>query len=55
VRALDDEDSIVRGHAAWALGRIAHPQARATLRDRLEQESDPRVREEIEFALTSLS
>ncbi|TMJ03178.1 MAG: tRNA epoxyqueuosine(34) reductase QueG [Bacillati bacterium ANGP1] len=55
VRALDDEDSIVRGHAAWALGRIAHPQARATLRDRLTQESDPRVREEIEFALTGLS
>src|SRR2546425_7737349 len=54
-RALDDDDSIVRGHAAWALGRIADPQATATLRNRLTQESDPRVREEIECALTGLS
>src|SRR5207245_10813149 len=55
VRALDDEDSIVRGHAAWALGRIAHPQARATLRDRHTHESDPRMPVAIEFAESGFS
>ncbi|MEQ1630965.1 MAG: tRNA epoxyqueuosine(34) reductase QueG [Planctomycetota bacterium] len=47
--ALGDEDPVVRGHAAWALGRIdrSHP---ALDRARV-GESDPRVRDEIEHAL----
>src|SRR2546425_304251 len=50
-RALDDDDPLIRGHAAWALGRIADPQAAGVLRARLARESNPPVREEIEFAL----
>lgn len=49
--ALQDEDPIVRGHAAWALGRIGGPEAERALRTRLEVEPDPAVREEITEAL----
>lgn len=47
--ALADADPVVRGHAAWAIGRIAprHP-ALAGARGR---ETDPRVAAEIEAAL----
>jgi epoxyqueuosine reductase len=44
----------VRGHAAWALGRIGSPRARALLADRLSGESDPWVRAEINAALEPL-
>jgi epoxyqueuosine reductase len=47
--ALGDEDAIVRGHAAWALGRLesgARP-----LRTALASERDPAVRAEIRAAL----
>ena len=54
-RALDDDDPLIRGHAAWALGRIADPQAADVLRARLARESNPPVREEIEFALAASS
>jgi epoxyqueuosine reductase len=46
-----DPHPIVRGHAAWALGRIASPRAIAALRARRERETDPAVLEEIEAAL----
>ena len=47
--ALGDEDPVVRGHAAWALGRVDrhHP---ALDRART-NETEPRVRAEIESAL----
>jgi len=51
IRALQDEDPIVRGHAAWALGRIGGPQARAVLQARLASEPDLPVRDEIAAAL----
>jgi len=41
----------VRGHAAWALGRIGSPRARALLAGCLTGESDPWVRAEIAAAL----
>jgi epoxyqueuosine reductase len=47
----DDPSPLVRGHAAWALGRMRFPQAEAALRGALETESDPGIREEIRFAL----
>ncbi|HXG51635.1 MAG TPA: tRNA epoxyqueuosine(34) reductase QueG [candidate division Zixibacteria bacterium] len=50
-RALADQEPLVRGHAAWALGRIGTAEALAALRGRLEQESDPAVRDEIESAV----
>lgn len=52
--AVDDEP-VVRGHAAWALGRIAQrlesPSALSALAAAAEQESNEGVREEIAFAL----
>ena len=46
--ALDHSEPLVRGHAAWALGRLRSPDA---LRPRLARESDPWVRDEIAQAL----
>ena len=45
--ALEDPDPLVRGHAAWALGRLGSPTAAAVLRERVEVETDPAVREEL--------
>ena len=47
-RALEHEEPLVRGHAAWALGRLGEPEP---LRQRLGREDDPWVREEIAAAL----
>ena len=47
--ALDDPDPVVRGHAAWALGRLGS--GRAALDARLRHESDDRVRGELHKAL----
>ncbi|HEU4883993.1 MAG TPA: tRNA epoxyqueuosine(34) reductase QueG [Longimicrobium sp.] len=49
--ALNDEEPLVRGHAAWALGRIGTEAARQALRGRDEVEADAWVREEIAAAL----
>ena len=52
IRALrDPEDPIVRGHAAWALGRIGGDAARAALQAAAGDEQDARVLEEIGEAL----
>ena len=53
VSALVDTEPLVRGHAAWALGRIGTSAARAALDARLEVEVDLDVREEIELALAA--
>jgi len=50
-----DPHPMVRGHAAWALGRIASPQAIAALRNARSRESDCSVREEIDHALEDCS
>ena len=49
--ALNDEEPLVRGHAAWALGRIGTEATRQALRGREEVEADAWVREEIAAAL----
>ena len=51
IRALDDEESLVRGHAAWALGRIGSLPAIEALRRRFSIEDDSEVRGEIEAAI----
>ena len=51
VRALDDEEPLVRGHAAWALGQIGTREAEARLRERRRCETDAAVNEEIDAAL----
>jgi len=50
---LDDDSALVRGHVAWALGRVATPAAFASLAGRLPLETDAWVRDEIEAALAS--
>lgn len=47
----DDPHAMVRGHAAWALGRIASPSALVALRERQSLETDEGVRGEIALAL----
>lgn len=51
VRCLGDPSPLVRGHAAWALGRMETAEARDALRGALEAEADPEVRAEIGSAL----
>ncbi len=47
----DDPSPLVRGHAAWALGRIGSPPAYAALRSAAACEADPAVAEEVAAAL----
>ena len=49
--ALRDLEPLVRGHAAWALGRIDTDVAREALRDALTLECDAFVRDELMSAL----
>jgi epoxyqueuosine reductase len=49
--ALSDQDAMVRGHAAWALGRIGTPEACAALAEAIRCETDPAARVEMEQAL----
>jgi epoxyqueuosine reductase len=49
--ALNDEEPLVRGHVAWALGRIGTSEALAALRQKLLSEDNPEVKSEIEEAL----
>jgi epoxyqueuosine reductase len=46
-----DPHPLVRGHAAWALGRIGSPRALAALRARLDAEPDALALDEIHTAL----
>ena len=52
--SLQHENDIVRGHAAWALGRIGGNESRAALASALEDETDAGVIAEIEHALGEL-
>ncbi len=54
IRALSDVEPLVRGHAAWALGRIGGEQARDGLRIALATEEDATVRQELRYALEML-
>jgi epoxyqueuosine reductase len=55
VRALDDREPLVRGHAAWALGQTGGRTAHTGLQARLQQEEDDWVRSEIRDALACMS
>lgn len=63
IAAMSDRSALVRGHAAWAVGRLAgrdvlretmREGARAALRERLGEEDDAWVREEVGLALAVL-
>ena len=49
--ALHDYEPLVRGHAAWALGRLGGEQAKQALQDALIAEEDEEVCKEIRCAL----
>jgi len=51
IPCLDDAEPLVRGHAAWALGRIASPAATHALQKKFVAEPDAEVRREIEQAI----
>lgn len=53
-RALASGDSLVRQHAAWALGRIGGAEAIAALKSANGVERDEEVREEIRLALVEV-
>ena len=53
--ALTDGEPLVRGHAAWALGRIGSERAIQALVDREAVEEDEWVREELVLALEEAS
>ena len=50
-QALNDDEPLVRGHAAWALGQIGGKAARKALQTRLDREVDTEVITEIKDAL----
>jgi epoxyqueuosine reductase len=51
---LHDTEPLIRGHAAWALGRIGGNHAQRLLYDVLKTERDADVREEITLALAEI-
>ena len=51
IAALHDSESLVRGHAAWALGRIGGEQAKQALNEAQHSEQDFEVQKEIRCAL----
>ncbi|HEY3284872.1 MAG TPA: tRNA epoxyqueuosine(34) reductase QueG [Armatimonadota bacterium] len=52
--ALGDAEPLVRGHSAWALVRLGGTQARTALRERLVEETDTYVLEELRLAMEDL-
>ena len=53
--ALDDPAPLVRGHAAWALGRLGGTTARVALTRALSREADAWVRDECGLALQAFA
>ncbi len=53
-QALSAGEALVRGHAAWALGRIGVPEAREALEQARTSEQDDDVLREIDQALKPL-
>ena len=51
--ALGDPESLVRGYAAWALGRLGGAEARAAVEQALGVETDENAREEMQEALAA--
>jgi epoxyqueuosine reductase len=55
IGALQDYEPLIRGHAAWALGRIGGEQAKKALEEALAGEENEEVRKEIQCALGEFS
>jgi epoxyqueuosine reductase len=50
----NDKESLVRAHAAWAIGNIGGTRARETLANQLKRENETEVASEIKLALARL-
>src|SRR5207244_6444823 len=50
IGALHDYEPLVRGHAAWSLGRLGGEQAKQAFQDALMSEEDEEARKEIRCA-----
>jgi epoxyqueuosine reductase len=55
IRALHDDESLIRGHAAWALGRIGGDEAKSALQEALASEEDRETLKELRCALDEFS
>jgi epoxyqueuosine reductase len=53
-KALHDDEPLIRGHAAWALGRLGGNDAIQALQAAAPREEDTEVRKEIAYALESV-
>ncbi len=53
INALHDEEPLVRGHAAWALGRLGGDESLMALHKALEAEQHEEVLKEIQYALST--
>jgi epoxyqueuosine reductase len=51
----NDPDPLVRGHAAWALGRIRTAEAEQALHEARGREMDPSALEEIQFSIAAFT
>jgi epoxyqueuosine reductase len=51
IGALHDDEALIRGHAAWALGRMRNEQAMKALQIALQTEENGEVRQEIQWAI----
>ena len=51
IRALHDDEPMIRGHAAWALGQIGGEEAQKALQEMLEYEKNEETLQEIRCAL----
>src|SRR5205085_10388828 len=54
ITALHDDESLIRGHAAWALGQIGGEEAKKALQEMLEREENEETLQEIRCALDEL-
>jgi epoxyqueuosine reductase len=54
-RALADAEALVRGHSAWALGRVGTEEARESLLEILQDEANGWVRQEVADAISHAS
>ena len=53
IGALHDHEALIRGHAAWALGRIRSEEAMSALYRALQTEEDEEVHQEIIYAINT--
>jgi epoxyqueuosine reductase len=55
IGALRDQEALIRGHAAWALGEIGNRDATAHLERAFRSEQDSEARDEMGAAIAALN